>query len=344
VTAAATAIRWGIALTTSPGADILEICTDMREDRCSAVSQTSTSLAGHSVNNETSSDAGSTLNRMQQLIDQQVAEIDALRARLVDDRFVQELRHSLIEAAAGGAIAAPLTHSRLLEMIVQAAMHVVSAEAAALFLVDAEAQELSFEIALGPHAAAVRHLRVPLGHGIAGLVAMTGQPIIVADAERDPRQASDISQVAGYTPRTILCVPLLRNDRVIGVLEMLDKHGSPSFGPADMEMSALFAEQAAVAIEQSLTIRNTVGLLAASLAQLVGPGDDHAIAEQAEGFARRVEGTPLYQRALDLAILVREIAGSGDAELRLCETILRGFAEYLRSRSASVLPGMGSWT
>jgi hypothetical protein len=139
-------------------------------------------------------------------------------------------------------------------------------------------------------------------------------------------------------------VPLLRNDRVIGVLEMLDKHGSPSFAPADMEMSALFAEQAAVAIEQSFTIRNTAGLLAASLAQLIGPGADHGIAEQVEDFARRVEGTPLYQRALDLAILVREIGGSGDTELRLCETILRGFAEYLRSHPASSLPGMGSWT
>jgi GAF domain-containing protein len=296
------------------------------------------------MDNEPRRDPDWSASRMQQVIDQQAAEIDALRARLVDDRFVQELRHALIHAAAASAIAAPLTHSRLLEMVVQTSMHVVSAEAAALFLVDDRAQELSFEVALGPHAARVRHLRVPLGHGIAGLVAMTGQPIIVADAEQDPRQASDIAQAAGYTPRSILCVPLLRDDRVIGVLEMLDKHGAASFAPADMEMSALFAEQAAVAIEQSFTIRNTAGLLAASLAQFVGPGDDHGMAEQAEDFARRVEGTPLYERALNLAVLAREIAGSGDEELRLCETILRGVAEYLRSRPASSLPGMGSWT
>jgi putative methionine-R-sulfoxide reductase with GAF domain len=316
----------------------------MREGRSSHGFTKSNNLAECFMSNETRSDPDRSANRMQQVIDQQAAEIEALRAQLVDDRFVQELKHSLIHAAAAGAIVAPLTHSRLLETVVQTSMHVVSAEAAALFLVDDDAQELSFEVALGPHAAAVRHLRVPLGHGIAGLVAMTGQPIIVADAERDPRQASDIAEAAGYTPRSILCVPLLRNDRVIGVLEMLDKHGSPSFAPADMEMSALFAEQAAVAIEQSLTIRNTTGLLAASLAQLVGSGDDHGLAEQVEGFARRVENTPLYQRALDLAILVREVAGSGDAELRLCETILRGFAEYLRSHSASSIPGMEPWT
>src|SRR6266566_1791452 len=296
------------------------------------------------MSNETPNDHRGSASRMQQVIDQQAAEIEALRAQLVDDRFAQELRRALIDAAAAGTIAAPSTHSRLLETVVQTSMHVVSAEAAALFLLDEDAQELSFEVALGPHATAVRHLRVPLGHGIAGLVATTGQPIIVADAERDPRHASDIARAAGYTPRTILCVPLLRNDRVIGVLELLDKHSSPSFVPADMEMSALFAEQAAVAIEQSLSIRNTTGMLAALLAQLAGSGADPGKVEQAEGFARRVESTPLYQRTLDLALLIREIAGSGDAELRLCETILRGFAEHLRSQPASSLPGMGSWT
>src|SRR5205085_7803171 len=131
---------------------------------------------------------------------------------------------------------------------------------------------------------------------------------------------------------------------VIGVLELLDKHGSPSFMPADMEMSALFAEQAAVAIEQSLSIRNTTGLLAASLAQLMGADSDPGKVEQAEDFARRVANIPLYQRTLDLAVLIRDIAGSGEAELRLCETVFRGFAEYLRSQPASSLPGMGSWT
>jgi GAF domain-containing protein len=279
-------------------------------------------------------------SRMQQVIDDQAAEIGALRGRLAESQFAEELKNSLVDAAAAGAIAAPLTHPRLLELIVETAMQVVAAEAGALFLLDEQARELSFEVALGPHASAVRHLRVPLGHGIAGLVAYSGQPIIVADAGRDPRQASDIARIAGYTPRSILCVPLLRGERVIGVLELLDKHGSTSFAPADMEISAPFAEQAAVAIEQSLAVRNLSGLLAAALANLVGRSEDRAI-EQAQLLARQLEETPLFQRTLELAGLVREIAGSGDAGLRLCEGILRGVAEYLRSRPAATLSGLG---
>src|SRR5262249_54484532 len=147
-------------------------------------------------------------------------------------------------------IAVPVTHSRLLELIVETAMQVTAAEAAALFLVDEARQELAFEIALGPHAAAARALRVPLGHGIARLVAVTGQTMMVADADKDPRAAADIAAAIGYTPRSILCVPLLSNDRIVGVLEVLDKHGTRPFDPTDGDLLGLFGKQAAVAIEQ----------------------------------------------------------------------------------------------
>jgi len=63
-------------------------------------------------------------------------------------------------------IAEPMSHSRLLEMIVETAAQVISAEAASLFLIDQESQELIFEVALGQKADEVKHFRVPLGHGI----------------------------------------------------------------------------------------------------------------------------------------------------------------------------------
>src|SRR5947207_13810310 len=85
----------------------------------------SSNLAEHFMSNETRSDHSGSASRLQQVIDQQAAEIEALRARLVDDRFAQELRRALIDAAAAGTIAAPLTHSLLLEPVVQTSMPVV---------------------------------------------------------------------------------------------------------------------------------------------------------------------------------------------------------------------------
>src|SRR5262245_58320793 len=82
----------------------------------------------------------------------QDAEIRALRAQLEGDRFAEALRRALTTAAAAGEIATPLPHLRLLELLVETAMEVISARAAALCLVSEETQELFFEVAFGQKA------------------------------------------------------------------------------------------------------------------------------------------------------------------------------------------------
>ena len=274
-----------------------------------------------------SADAAATIAR-------QAAEIARLQRRLEDQRFAEELQAALAMAATAGTIASPVTHSRLLEMIVETAAHVTGSHAASLFLIDADTQELRFEVALGQKADAVKKFTVPLGHGIAGLVAMSGQPLAVSDAQRDPRQAADIAQSVGYVPNSILCVPLLYNDEIIGVLELLDKAGATSFSPADMETVGFFANQAAVAIEQSRTHRNLAALIRDVLGSFSGlpEYERERLAGGARAFAAHMEEDTAYRQALDLARLVQEIAWQGDHELQACRTILGSFATYLRTR------------
>src|SRR5687768_15206925 len=88
-------------------------------------------------------------------------EVARLRRELADERFAGELKEALTLAAAAGTIASPVAHSRLLEMIVETAASVIPSRSAALFLVDEEAEELVFEVALGPEAPQVRKFRVP---------------------------------------------------------------------------------------------------------------------------------------------------------------------------------------
>lgn len=272
------------------------------------------------------------LSRAQETIAWQAEKIERLEGRLADERFAEDLRGVMILIGAAGTIASPVSHSRLLEMIVETAAHVIFARAGALFLVNEEAQELIFEVALGSKAEEVKKFRVPLGHGIAGLVAASGQPMAVSDAASDPRQAADIARSVGYAPESILCVPLFYNEQVIGVLELLDKEGAPSFSATDMEDLSLFANQAAVAIEQSRTNRNLAALLDEVLESLGGPGDDGGLQERAQAFAERLEEDATFNQALDLARLVQEISHQGENEMRGCQAILRGFAEYLRSK------------
>lgn len=283
-----------------------------------------------------SRDGNGALADAQRTIEQQQQEIDRLRRRAADERFAEELRDALTLGAATGTIAAPSQHSRLLQSIVETAARVIPSDAASLFLVDVEAQELIFEVALGQKAEEVKRFRVPLGHGIAGLVAVSGQPMTISDVEGDARHASDISQMIGYTPRNILCCPLVYNDQVVGVLELLDRRGALSYSPGDIETLWHFADQAAIALELSQTSGNLTQIVNAVL-ENVGPGhgDGAALIERAQSFVANLGEDRVYRRAVELAALVQEIAWKGEDELALCEAVLRDFARYLNAGSGA---------
>jgi GAF domain-containing protein len=274
------------------------------------------------------------LARARATIASQAVEIRRLQQRGVDTQLADEVRAVLVQAAVAGTIAAPVSHSRLLEMIVETAARVITSRAAALFLLDQQTQELVFEVALGQKADDVRKFRIPLGHGIAGLVAASGQPTATSGAA-DPRQAADIAQSVGYVPNTILCVPLFYAERVIGVLELLDKADDASYSMADMHVLALFANLAAVAIEQSRTRANIAEIIAETI-QEAGSGAPELERRRLEAGAAHVAeiaaGDPGYQLVLAIAHLVEEISRSGERELALCQAILSEVAAYLRSR------------
>src|SRR5262245_2739348 len=92
------------------------------------------------------------LAQARETIARQAAELEQLKAQLANEKYAEELREALALASTAGTVAAPVTHSRLLEMIVEAAAHVISAKAASLFLINEETNELIFEVALGQKA------------------------------------------------------------------------------------------------------------------------------------------------------------------------------------------------
>lgn len=290
------------------------------------------------MNDDSSNGNADTLRDARETIERQAAEIATLRAQLEGAALARELREALSLVATAETVAAPaeFSHTRLLELIVETAAAVIGARSASLFLIDEAAEDLVFAVALGPEATTVKNLRVPLGHGIAGLVAVSGQPIAISDADADPRQAADVARQVGYKPKTILCVPLLYQDRIIGVLELLDRLDGASFSARDMSTLGLFANQAAIAIIQSRTRASGVALMR-DLIVSFDPDHPprtplHARAEQLVASASLVDGAG-YQEALALAALVQEIVWHGDRESQACRAILESFAAYLRERT-----------
>ena len=243
-----------------------------------------------------------------------------------DSKFSADLRELLVLTATTGAMASTTTHHAALEHIVETAAGVLHAQAASLFLVDEEREELVFQVALGAKADATKQFRVPLGHGIAGYVATTGQAIAVTDAQRDPRFASDIGQAIGYLPRTILCVPLYLRDRVIGVLELLDKADGQHFSTGDMEILGRFANLAALTLDQSRLTHDLRHLFRSLLGEIV---QGQPLEQAARAFADRAADHAERSEALRMAGLIHEIWQRGADGRRLAGEILTSVARFV---------------
>lgn len=274
-------------------------------------------------------------NTLEETIAQQKQEIELLRKQLERERFAKELSKVLTSAKISNIILSPFTHTRLLEMVVSTAAQVISALSGSLFLIDEEAKDLIFEVAIGPAAQEAKKFRVPLGHGIAGMVAMTGQPMAIANAQQDTRLAFDIATSIDYIPKSILCVPLFYDDQVIGALELLDKTDAPSFRPADMETLGLFANMAAVAIAQSQAYHDQQKILTSFL-QAFGendPENQQHLSQSAIDFANWLQTeNPINAVGCELALLVHELIQSGEEDSEMCRQIMQGIVTNIRNR------------
>ncbi len=174
------------------------------------------------------------------------------------------------------------TAEAVLRSVVDAAVALFQAEAASIALYDPASDQLVFQVAAGEQGAAVVGLSVPPSAGIVGYVFTTGQSIAQSDVERDSRFGREVAAKTGYTPRSLVAVPLVDEHGTIGVLEVLDKRDSPSFSIRDIELASIFAHQAAVAISASRVERDAAGLLGAALRMLARDG---TAGQEAEGTA-----------------------------------------------------------
>jgi GAF domain-containing protein len=160
-----------------------------------------------------------------------------------------EDQNSLQAAAAAGLLASEDAHRALLESIVEVARAIFRARSASIFLYDDDADELVFEAVTEAESQDLVGRRFPSSRGVAGWVLVTRQPLILDDVNKDPRFARDIAEDTGYTPTSLMAVPLLVGEAPVGVLEVLDRTAERRSGTADMELLGLFGVQAAIALD-----------------------------------------------------------------------------------------------
>ncbi|MCC6696065.1 MAG: GAF domain-containing protein [Candidatus Hydrogenedentes bacterium] len=149
----------------------------------------------------------------------------------------------------------------LLARIMEESKQVACAEACSLMLYDASTDELYFEVALGESGdqeALKREIRLRLGEGIAGVAAESRQSINVQDVRKDPRFYPSADEASHFETRSLLAVPLVDKDNLIGVVEVVNKVGEGCFTDADLHVMEIFAGLVATSIANARLIEENL--------------------------------------------------------------------------------------
>ena len=147
-------------------------------------------------------------------------------------------------------LASQLDLNTLLFRIVAAAADLCDAQEASILLYDALKGELHFEAATNMGNPLLRGLVVPVEGSVAGWIVTNRKPVIISDAQKDSRLFGSVGKAIKLSTDSLLGVPLINKDKVVGVLEAINKR-SGEFDKQDQELLAALGGQAAVAIENS---------------------------------------------------------------------------------------------
>ncbi|CAG1003254.1 two-component system, OmpR family, phosphate regulon sensor histidine kinase PhoR [Anaerolineae bacterium] len=147
-------------------------------------------------------------------------------------------------------LASTLDLDILLSRIVHAAAEISGAEAASILLYDDTSRQLYFQVSTNLDESTRRGIVVPLEGSIAGWIVNNRKPVRITNAHDDPRFFSNVEAATGFPTESLLGIPLVTKNKIVGVLEALNKHKG-KFTDADESMLLVLGAQAAVAIENA---------------------------------------------------------------------------------------------
>ena len=139
----------------------------------------------------------------------------------------------------------------LLDELLGSALTALGSADGSLLLLDEQTEELVFVVVHGTARERLTGYRLPPGRGIAGWVADQKEPAIVVDVQKDPRFFPQVDETFGFRTQTLACVPLLDGERVLGVIEAVNKLDHREFSPEDHLLLMVVAQLASVAIHRA---------------------------------------------------------------------------------------------
>ncbi len=243
-------------------------------------------------------------------------------AKLVSERNQKILElNSFIRATE--LINSTLELKVLLDVVMQLAMKMLNGEAASLLLLDEEKRQLYFESAQGEKTEKIERSYLTKGEGVADWVAQTGKDALVSDVSNDQRFCKKMDRFSGFETKSIMCVPLKVENRIIGVTEVMNKKGRGTFTSTDLVLLKTLSSQAALAIEKAKLYHklNNMGMaVVKSLATAIDAkhpytrGHSERVVKYALIIARELNFSMEEKRKVQLAGLLHDIGKIGIPE------------------------------
>jgi len=151
----------------------------------------------------------------------------------------------------GKLLTSTVDQDEILNLIMNKISAMIPAENWSLLLLDETGQRLNFYIAVGIDFEKVKQLKIPVGRGIAGYVARTGEAAFVDDVSRDEHFIDEVDRMTGFVTQNIICLPLSVRKRVLGVIEIVNIDDMIAFKNTYLPTLSIFADYAAIAIENA---------------------------------------------------------------------------------------------
>ena len=201
----------------------------------------------------------------------------------------------------------------------EAATSLMDAEVGSLLLVDPRTSELFFEVALGEKGEQLKQMRLKMGEGIAGWVAVNDQAALVNDVQNDPRHYRKAQHITNFVTRNMLCVPVRSRGKVVGVLQAINKKEG-LFTEQDLDEFWTLSNQVAVALDNANlyaelqdTFLHTAGALAAAVEKKDPYTGGHImrVVQYSMAIARNMERALSDMERLQLAAVLHDIGKIG---------------------------------